>query len=190
MKGAASNIGSGGAGVAYFIVADDLPNWEAAIESMKGIRISVQNKILTNAVQPALGRIAEAAKRNVMALGTTGQHHRGVRDAIKSRISVKIDKMSKKRSWFRGRAAVWYGSPRAQLKTRRESKSKAEMASLAHLFEFGYDLTHFFGYRIKTRRIQARPFMHPAFTANRGAAQAMFRQAVADGVAQHAKGGK
>jgi len=190
MRGAAGGITkSGGAGVVFLTIGDNINNWNDVIANLRGIRMSVQNRILTGAVKPSLDMIGAAAKSNVMALSTTGRHHRGVRSAIAAKTSTKIQKMSKSRSFFQGRLAVWYGQPRKSFDSKAKKPSAGQMASLAHLIEFGYDLTHYFGRKISPRRIAARPFMRPAFKQNVGKAQALFKEAFMQGIKQ-AKGGK
>lgn len=149
------------------------------------IEKSAQERIFKQAVKPALNLIGQQAKQNVMTLRTTGQYHRGVRSAIASRIYSKFQRMRGSRYYNRGVLAVWYG------RSRRESQQMDQgvvvsrvpdwsLASLAHLFEFGYRLVAVFGRRIRPREIAARPFMEPALEAKRSQAEAMFRAVVRD----------
>jgi len=185
MMGAAGGFtgrGGGGAGVVYLTIGSNINNWNQVIANLRGLRISAQNEILANAVKPALAKIGDAAKSNVMALSTTGRHHRGVRSSIAAKTSTKIKSMSKSRGTFSGRLAVWYGQPRKNFDSKAAKMTQGQMASLAHLIEYGYTLTHYFGRRISPRKIAARPFMRPAFEQNVGEAQEMFKQAFLRGI--------
>jgi len=189
LKGGFTGQGGGGAGVAYIEVGDNIQGWNDVISRLRGFRLSTQNKILERAVKPALQMIVQAAQENVLSLSTTGRYHRGLRSAIASKTSVKITKASKSRGWFTGRAAVWYGEPRRSL-TGKGNLLPAGLASTAHLIEYGYNLTHYFGRKIAPRRIQARPFMRPAYNQERGPAEERFKEVFADAIADATRGSK
>jgi len=149
------------------------------------IEKAAQERIFKYAVRPALNLIGQEAKLNALQIRTTGIYHRGVRSAIASRIYPRFQRMRGSRYYNRGVLAVWYG------RSRRESQQMDQgvtvsripdwsLASLAHLFEFGYRLVAVFGRRIRPRQIAARPFMKPALEAKRSQAEAMFRAVVRD----------
>ena len=188
LKGGFTGQGGGGAGVAFITIGDNIKNWNDVIGRLRGFRLSTQNKILERAVKPSLQMIVQAAQQNVLGISTTGLYHRGLRSAIASKTSVKITKASKSRGWFTGRAAVWYGQPRRSLKGKAELP--AGLASNAHLIEYGYNLTHYFGRKIAPRRIAARPFMRPAYNQQRGPAEQRFREAFASAIADATRGSK
>ena len=158
---------------------------EDTIARMAKIEKAAQERIFKEAVRPALNLIGQQAKLNAIQIQTTGKYHQGVRKAIASRIYPVFKRMRGSRYYNRGVLAVWYG------RSRREASAMARgetvprqpdwsLASLAHLFEFGYRLTHYFGRRIRPRRIAARPFMSTALEEKRSQAEGMFRAIVRD----------
>ncbi len=158
---------------------------EDTIARMGKIEKRAQERIFKEAVRPALLLIGQQAKLNAVQIGTTGKYHQGVRRAIASRIYPQFKRMKGSSYYNRGVLAVWYGRSRreADAMARGESVSRVpdwSLASLAHLFEFGYRLTHYYGRRIRPRRIAARPFMGPALEDKRAQAEGMFRAIVRD----------
>lgn len=158
---------------------------DETIERMEKIEKEAQERIFKQAVRPALNLIGQQAKLNAIQIHTTGKYHQGVRKAIASRIYPKFMRMRGSRYYNRGVLAVWYGRSRREAAAidRGEAVPRQpdwSLASLAHLFEFGYRLTHFMGRRIRPRRIGPRPFMSTALEEKRAEAESMFRAVVRD----------
>lgn len=137
---------------------------------------SVQEAMFVRAVKPSLEIIQRAAKQNVMGVSSKAAGTTRTREAIASRTSIKLQRSRGSRYFSKGRLAVFYGRPRGSAPKQEAGKTPPlwVRASLAHLIEYGFKLTHFFGRKIKTRRIPERPFMRPAFEDNRAAAERRF----------------
>ena len=144
--------------------------------NMKGFAKKVQEAMFVRAVKPSLEIIQKAAKQNVMAVPSKSGGTTRTREAIASRLSIKLQRAKGSRYFSRGRLAVFYGRPRGTAPKQEVGKTPPlwVRASLAHLIEYGYKLTHFFGRKVRTRRIPERPFMRPAFESNRTAAERRF----------------
>jgi hypothetical protein len=153
--------------------------------AMGKIGKAAQERIFKEAVRPALNLIGQQAKSNAISIGTTGKYHAGVRRAIASRIYPRFQRMKGSRYYNRGVLAVWYGRSRREAAAMDAGQAVSRvpdwsLASLAHLFEFGYRLTHYYGRKIRPRRIPARPFMAPALEDKRAQAESMFRAVIRD----------
>ena len=137
---------------------------------------SVQEAMFVRAVKPSLEIIQKAAKQNVMGAPSKSAGSTRTREAIASRTSIKLQRAKGSRYFSRGRLAVFYGRPRGTAPKQEVGKTPPlwVRASLAHLIEYGFKLTHFFGRKVRARRIPERPFMRPAFEANRAAAERRF----------------
>jgi HK97 gp10 family phage protein len=152
---------------------------------LKGIAPRMQERVFKRAVKPALERMMKSAKANVLALSVQ-EPTNTVRKSIASRIMVRVKGRMGSRYKTIGRLAVFYGqSARQRPKQLRGAKLQA---TLAHLLEFGFRLTHVFGLKVRPRKIEAKPFMRPAFESNRSQAEATFvsvvkQQIEAEGVA-------
>ena len=140
-----------------------------------GLAPRMQERVFKKAVKPALDKMRQAARSNVMALSVkepTGQ----VRKAIASKIQVRTKGRKGSRYKTLGRLAVFYGQSATQ--RGKVLKTPSLRATLAHLIEFGFRLTHVFGFKVRARRIPAKPFMRPAFEEHRSQAEATFVRVV------------
>ena len=144
--------------------------------SMANFAKRTQEAMFVRAVKPSLEIIQRAAKQNVMGVSSKAAGTTRTREAIASRTSIKLQRSRGSRYFSKGRLAVFYGRPRGSAPKQEPGKTPPlwVRASLAHLIEYGFKLTHFFGRKIKTRRIPERPFMRPAFEDNRAAAERRF----------------
>jgi hypothetical protein len=148
--------------------------------NLKRFAKDVQQEMFIRAVKPSLEIIQDSAKRNLNAVPSKSGGSTRTKEAIASRISIKLLRQ-RSSAWFsRGRLAVWYGKPRG---TRPPDKARKTpplwvRASLAHLIEYGFRLTHFFGKKVRAQRIAERPFMRPAFEANKSKAERLFLSAL------------
>jgi hypothetical protein len=149
---------------------------ERVQQEMAGVAKRVQEAMFVRAVKPSLEIIQKAAKQNVLGVPSKTGGTTRTREAIASRTSIKLQRARGSRYFSRGRLAVFYGRPRGTAPKQEPGKQQPlwVRASLAHLIEYGFRLTHFFGRKIRTRRIAERPFMRPAFEANRAAAERRF----------------
>jgi hypothetical protein len=145
-------------------------------ENMSRFAKRTQEALFVRAVQPSLQIIQEAAKRNLSAIPSKSGGSTRTKDAIASRLSIKLQRSRGSRYFSKGRLAVFYGRPRGSRPKQEAGKPQPlwVRASLAHLIEYGFKLTHFFGRKVKARRIPERPFMRPAFEANKAAAERRF----------------
>lgn len=148
---------------------------------MQGIAPRLQEKLFKRAIKPALAAMKSSAKANVLAVEVDKPTNQ-VRKAIASKIDVKMKGRVGSRYKTIGRLAVFYGE--SGKGRARNPKSKAMMASLAHLIEFGFKLSYYFGWKITPQLIHARPFMKPAFNKHRAQAEATFLQVIRDGCEQ------
>lgn len=146
------------------------------VKAMDGLKKSVSEAIFVRAIKPSLAEMMAAAKANIMGVSSKSGGSTKTRDAIASRISIKLQRAKGSRYYSKGRLAVFYGKPRSEA-PRATKGSKTPLwvrASLAHLIEYGYKLTYYFGRKIKPRRIAERPFMRPAFNKHKSRAEARF----------------
>lgn len=153
-----------------------------AVKSMDGLQKSVTEAVFVRAIKPSLADMMAAAKANVMGISSKSGGSTKTREAIASRISIKLQRAKGSRYYSKGRLAVFYGKPRSEAPkvTKNGKQPLWARASLAHLIEYGYKLTHYFGRRIKGQRIHERPFMRPAFERHRSKAEARFLAIVRD----------
>jgi len=158
------------------VISVQITGGDKTVKNMKAFAKSVQEQVFIRAVQPALKDMAEAAKRNVKATSSVSAGSTRTRAAIASRISIKLQRAKGSRYFSKGRLAVYYGKPRGDAPKQEVGKSPPlwVRASLAHLIEYGFKLTHFFGRKVRSRRIAERPFMRPAFEKHKKAAEAKF----------------
>lgn len=153
---------------------------ERVQENLKRFAKDTQQRMFIRAVKPSLEVIQEAAKRNLSAVPSKSGGSTRTKEAIASRISIKLLRQ-RGSPWFsRGRLAVWYGRPRGTRPPDKANKTPPlwVRASLAHLIEYGFRLTHFFGRKTRAQRIPERPFMRPAFERNKAKAENMFLSAL------------
>lgn len=162
---------------------------EALDKKMREIAPKVQEKIFKSAIKPSLKTMEDAAKRNVLAIPVSDPEYKA-RKSIAAKIGVNITGRKGSKYSTIGRLAVFYG----QSATARPAflRSPAEKATLAHLFEFGFRLTHFFGIPrsrlgLSMKKIPARQFMTPAFEDNKDAAEAMFLSVIEDAIESQGK---
>lgn len=150
-----------------------LEGYEALQARLNLVAPKIQEKLFKKAVKPSLSAMMSAAKANVRGISSkagTGL----VRSSIARKISIRTSGRAGSRYKTIGKLAVFYG------KSAKE-RGKEDYATLAHLIEYGFKLTHYFGKRIKSRRIMARPFMRPAFEAHKSQAEQSFVDAVVEG---------
>lgn len=150
-------------------------------KKMQGIAPRIQQKLFKRAIKPALEKMKGAAKSNVLAL-TVDNPTNKVRKAIASKIEVRLKGRGGSKYKTIGKLAVFYGE--SGKGRDKNPKTKAMQASLAHLIEFGFKLTYYFGWKIRPRLIPAKPFMKPAFEQNKSQAEATFLQVIRDGCEQ------
>lgn len=148
---------------------------------MKTIAPKMQQKIFLKAIKPALEVMKQRSISNVNQL-TVKDPTNKVRKAIASKI--KIIMKGRQGSGYKtiGKLAVFYGVSGKERKG--AVTSKGLMASLAHLIEYGFKLTHYFGMRINTKKIPANPFMRPAFDSQKSQAEAKFLSVIREAVEQ------
>jgi hypothetical protein len=158
------------------IISVNVTGTERVQENMARFAKRTQEALFVRAIQPSLKIIQEAARRNLAAVPSKSGGSTRTKEAIASRLSIKLQRAQGSRYFSKGRLAVFYGRPRGAAP--RQEAGKAQplwvRASLAHLIEYGYKLTHFFGRKIRARRIPERPFMRPAFESNKAAAERKF----------------
>jgi hypothetical protein len=149
---------------------------ERVQRNMNDLAKRVQEAMFVRAVKPSLEIIQKAAKQNVLGVPSKAGGTTRTREAIASRISIKLQRAKGSRYYSKGRLAVFYGRPRGTAPKQDPNKMPPlwVRASLAHLIEYGFRLTHFFGRKVRARRIAERPFMRPAFEQNRTAAERRF----------------
>lgn len=168
------------------VVSVKVTGTERVQSNMAAFAKSVQEAMFVRAVKPSLEIIQRAAKQNVMGVSSKAGGSTRTREAIASRTSIKLQRSKGSRYYSKGRLAVFYGRPRGAAP--KEVPGKAPplwvRASLAHLIEYGFKLTHFFGRKIKARRIPERPFMRPAFEDNRAAAERRFLTTLREEIAR------
>jgi len=159
---------------------------ERVQSNMAAFAKSVQEAMFVRAVKPSLEIIQRAAKQNVMGVSSKAGGSTRTREAIASRTSIKLQRSKGSRYYSKGRLAVFYGRPRGAAPKEKPGKAPPlwVRASLAHLIEYGFKLTHFFGRKIKARRIPERPFMRPAFEDNRAAAERRFLTTLREEIAR------
>lgn len=150
------------------------------IANMKTLRKSMHEAIFVRAIKPALADMMKSAKQNVLGVPSRSGGTTRTRQAIASRVSIKLQRSKGSRYYSKGRLAVFYGKPRGNAPKQKvgESQPLWVRASLAHLIEYGYKLTHFFGRKVRTKRIPERPFMRPAFERNKAKAESLFLRVV------------
>jgi hypothetical protein len=151
---------------------------------MKGIPPRIQQKIFKRAIKPSLKVMQDDAKENVLRL-TVNEPTNEVRKSIASKIGVRITGRKGSKYATIGRLAVFYG----QSANARPAflKTPAMRATLAHLLEFGFRLTHYFGIPrerlgMGVKAIHKKPFMAPAFEDNRDEAERTFVDVVSAAV--------
>ena len=140
-----------------------------------GIAPRMQERVFKRAVKPSLANMQRTARANVMALPVT-EPTGLVRKAIASKIQVRTKGRMGSRYKTIGRLAVFYGQSATQ--RAKTLKTPNLRATLAHLIEFGFRLTHVFGFRVRPRKIPAKPFMRPAFETHQSQAEATFVRVV------------
>ena len=145
-------------------------------KNMSALAKRIQEQVFIRAVQPALKDMADSAKKNVMGVSSTSGGTTRTRAAIASRISIKLQRSKGSRYFSKGRLAVFYGKPRGNAPKQEVGKPQPlwVRASLAHLIEYGFKLTHYFGRKGRAQRISERPFMRPAFEKHQKSAEAKF----------------
>jgi hypothetical protein len=144
--------------------------------NMDAVAKAIREGMFTRAVKPSLEIIQKAAKQNVMAVPSRSAGTTRTREAIANRTTIKLQRAQGSRYYSKGRLAVFYGRPRTTAPKQQPGKAPPlwARASVAHLIEYGFKLTHFFGRKIKPKVIPERPFMRPAFEDNRAAAERRF----------------
>lgn len=162
------------------VVSVKITGTERVQSNMAAFAKSVQEAMFVRAVKPSLEIIQRAAKQNVMGVTSKAGGSTRTREAIASRTSIKLQRSKGSRYFSKGRLAVFYGRPRGTAPKQDPGKATPlwVRASVAHLIEYGFKLTHFFGRKIKARRLPERPFMRPAFEDNRAAAERRFLSAL------------
>jgi hypothetical protein len=145
---------------------------------LRNVAPKVQQRLFKSAVKPALSKMQADAKSRVLSLAVTVPTNK-VRRAIANKIAIRTSGRMGSRFKTLGKLAVFYG--RSATERPKELRSPAQQATLAHLIEYGFKLTHLFGRRIRTRRIPEKPFMRPAFEKNKASAEAAFVDAVRAG---------
>lgn len=158
------------------VISVKITGGDKTVKNMSAFAKRVQEQVFIRAVQPALKDMADAAKRNVMATSSVSAGSTRTRAAIASRISIKLQRAKGSRYFSKGRLAVFYGKPRGNAPKQEVGKPQPlwVRASLAHLIEYGFKLTHFFGRKVRAQRIAERPFMRPAFDKHKKSAEAKF----------------
>lgn len=96
----------------------------------------------------AAKKVIDLAKAGVMATPSAAGGRTGARREIARNIDVKKQRM-RQHPAVRARVAVWY---------KNNGRER-----VAHLLEYGFRLTHYFGTPIRSRKIPDKPFMRPAF---------------------------
>lgn len=157
---------------------------------MKGIPPRMQQKVFKRAIKPSLKAMEQDAKENVLRLNVTEPTNE-VRKSIAAKIGVRITGRKGSKYATIGRLAVFYG----QSANARPAflRTPALRATLAHLLEFGFRLTHYFGIprerlRMGVKQIHAKPFMTPAFEDNRDQAERTFVEVVRAAVEEEDRG--
>jgi len=137
---------------------------------------SVQESLFVRAISPSLRIIQDAAKHNLAGVPSKSGGTTRTKQAIASRLSIKLQRAKGSRYFSKGRLAVFYGRPRGSAPKQEEGKAQPlwVRASLAHLIEYGFRLTHFYGRKVRARNISERPFMRPAFENNKSKAEHLF----------------
>ena len=146
---------------------------------MKTIAPKMQQKIFVQAIKPALEIMRQRAIANVNQLSVNIPTNK-VRSAIASKIKIIMKGRQGSKYKTIGKLAVFYGVSGKERKG--AVTSKGLMASLAHLIEFGFKLTHYFGWKIKAQKIPANPFMRPAFDSQKSQAEAKFLSVIREAV--------
>jgi hypothetical protein len=158
-------------------------------KKMQEIAPKMQQRIFKSAIKPSLEKMESAAKENVMRLSVS-EPEGLARKGIASKIGIRmIGRKGSKYSTI-GRLAVFYG--RSATQRAKFLRSPVEKATLAHLFEFGFRLTHWFGIPrsklgLASKRIGPRPFMTPAFEDNKDEAEDTFLRVIALAVEEQGK---
>ena len=100
-------------------------------------------------VQEAVDTLISLARKNALSTPSKASGRTGARKQIARAIDVRWTAL-KNAPEVIGRVGVFYakGSGRARI---------------AHLIEYGFRLTHYFGTKISSRKIPEKPFMRPAF---------------------------
>ena len=149
---------------------------------MNSLKKSVQEAVFVRAVQPSLKLIAQDAKQGVQGLSSISGGSTRTLSAIASRISIKLTRSRGSRYVSKGSVAVFYGRPRKDAPKQEVNKLPPlwARASLAHLIEYGFRLTHFFGRKTRARNVSERPFMRPAFERNQSKAERLFTRVLRD----------
>lgn len=150
--------------------------------NMAQVAKRVQEAMFVRAVKPSLEVIQKQAKTNLAGVPSKSGGTTRTKEAIASRLSIKLQRKKGSRYFSIGRLAVFYGRPRGSAPKQEVGKQQPlwVRASLAHLIEYGFKLTHLFGKAIRTRRIPERPFMRPAFEAKRAEAERRFLAVIRD----------
>ena len=158
------------------VISVKVTGTDKTVKNMNALAKRIQEQVFIRAVQPALKDMAESAKRNVMGVSSTSGGTTRTRAAIASRISIKLQRAKGSRYFSKGRLAVFYGKPRGNAPKQEVGKPQPlwVRASLAHLIEYGFKLTHFFGRKVRAQRSPERPFMRPAFEKHKKSAEAKF----------------
>lgn len=168
------------------VISVKVTGTDKTVKNMNALAKRIQEQVFIRAVQPALKDMAESAKRNVMGVSSTSGGTTRTRAAIASRISIKLQRAKGSRYFSKGRLAVFYGKPRGNAPKQEIGKPQPlwVRASLAHLIEYGFKLTHFFGRKVRAQRIPERPFMRPAFEKHKKSAEAKFLTVINSEVAR------
>ena len=148
---------------------------------MQNIAPKMQQKIFMKAIKPALETMRQKAIANVSQLSVKEPTTK-VRKAIASKIKIIMKGRQGSKYKTKGKLAVFYGVSGKERKG--AITDKGLMASLAHLIEFGFKLTHYFGYKMGTKKIPANPFMRPAFDSQKSQAEAKFLSVIREAVEQ------
>lgn len=146
---------------------------------LKGLAPRIQERLFKRAVKPSLESMRQAARSNVLSLPVKEPTGR-IRRAIASKIMVRLKGRKGSRYKTIGRLAVFYGQSATQ--RTKQLKTAPLRATLAHLIEFGFKLTHVFGFKVATKHIAAKPFMRPAFEDHRAQAEDTFVRVVKQGI--------
>lgn len=150
--------------------------------NMAQVAKKVQEAMFVRAIKPSLEVIQKEAKSNLAGVPSKSGGTTRTKEAIASRLNIKLQRKRGSRYFSVGRLAVFYGKPRGTAPKQQPDKQPPlwVRASLAHLIEYGFRLTHFFGRAIRPRRIPERPFMRPAFEAKRAEAERRFLAVIRD----------
>lgn len=160
------------------IISVEVSGTQRVQANMNRFAKNVQEAMFVRAVRPALELVQADAKANLAGIPSKSGGSTRTRDAIASKMNIKLKRASGSRYYSKGTLAVFYGRPRASEPQKKPGKLAPlwARASLAHLIEYGFYLTHFMGQRIRPIAIAGREFMSQAFESKRVAAERKFVQ--------------